>query len=170
MSGAESWADASSAGDGRHALLFPRLLHYDLTAATVSAHAVADRFPPAMSVRALQAALDGSLTPLAGGLLLGAHPRYNGVLLQISLYCRWCVEGVLDAVLAQQTTDRTLTAWRQLRAQAPALLREHLMPALPPPPPWVVSELRPNAPSRHASQGPWLQDVVRTLAQAWLLP
>ena len=44
------------------------------------------------------------------------------------------------------------------------------MPASPPPAPWVVSELRPNAPSRHASQEPWLQDVVRTLARAWLLP
>ena len=170
MSGAESWADASSAGDGRHALLFPRLLHFDLTDATVSVYAVADRFPPAMSVRALQAAVGGSLAPLAGGLLLSAHPRYNGVLLQISLYCRWSVVGVLDAVLTQQTTDRTMTAWRQLRDQAPALLREHLMPALPPPAPWVVSELRPDAPSRHASQWPWLQDVVRSLAHAWLLP
>ena len=164
------WTDATSAGDGRHALLSPRLLHFDLTVATVSVHGVANHFPPAMSVRALQAALGGRLALLSSGLLLGAHQRYNGVLLQISLYCRWCVEGVLDAVLAQQTTDRTLTAWRQLRAQAPALLREHLMPPLPPPAPWVVSELRPDAPSRHASQGPWLQDVVRTLARAWLLP
>ncbi len=127
--------DATSAGDGRHALLFPRLLHYDLTAATVSVHAVVDRFPAAAIVRALQAALGGCLVLLSSGLLLGAHQRYNGSLLQVSLYCRSCVEGVLDAVLAQQTTDRTMTAWHQLREQVPALLREHLMPVLPPPAP-----------------------------------
>ena len=159
--------DATSAGDGRYALLFPRLLHYDLTAATVSVHAVADRFPAAATVRALQAALGGRLGLLSSGLLLGAHQRYSGALLQVSLYCRWCVEGVLDAGLAQQTSDRTLAAWRQLREQAPALVREHLMPAAPPPAPWVVSEIRPDAPACHARQGP---DVVRSLARAWLLP
>ena len=152
MIGPESWRDATSAGDGRHALLVSRLLHYDLSAAAVSVHAVADRLPAAARVRALQAALGGDL-------LLGAHQRHNGVLLQVSLYCKECAEGVLDAVLAQQTTDRTMVAWCQLRAQVPALPREHLMPAVPPMAPWIISEMRPRC--CHADQVPWLLEACR---------
>ena len=36
--------------------------------------------------------------------------------------------AVLGTVLARCTTDRTVAAWRQLRAHAPALLQEHPIP------------------------------------------
>ena len=39
--------------------------------------------------------------------------------------------AVLGTVLARCTTDRTVAAWRQLRAHAPALLQEHSPAAAP---------------------------------------
>lgn len=156
-------SDTTSAGDGRQAT--PSLLHFDLTGASLSALAVADRLPAATSVRALQTALAGSVAPLAERLLLGAHARGGGALLQVTLYCGECYQGLVGALLARHTTDRTMAAWRQLRDQAPVLVRAHVMPAAPPVAPWIVSELLPACDQHDAL---CLQDTVRELARAWL--
>ena len=107
-----------------------RLLHYDLTAGSVTVQAVADQLPAAARVRSLQQALGGALAPLASGLLIGAHEHGDGALLQLTIYCERGERGeTLGAVVARRTTDRTIAAWRQLRDRASALLRDHLVPA-----------------------------------------
>ena len=78
--------DATSAGDGRQALHPTRLLHYDLTAGSVTVQAVADQLPAAARVRSVQKALGGALAPLASGLLIGAHEHGDGALLQLTIY------------------------------------------------------------------------------------
>lgn len=162
--------DATSASDGRQALNPARLLHYDLTAGSVTVQAVAYQLPAAARVRSLQQALGGALAPLASGLLIGAHEHGDGALLQLTIYCEQCERGeTLGAVVARRTTDRTLAAWRQLRDRASALLRDHLVPASPPVAPWAVSEMPNDALPHHVGLDPWLQDTVRTLARAWLL-
>ena len=67
--------DAPRADDGRQALNPARLLHYDLTAGSVTVQAVADQLPAAARVRSLQQALGGALAPLASGLLIVPAPR-----------------------------------------------------------------------------------------------
>ena len=103
--------------------------------------------------------------------LLGAHRRGDGALL-LTLYCEPDAEGLLGAVVARRTTDRTIAAWRQLRAAAPAATR-HLLPESPPLAPWVISKkmMLPTAGSCHAHHhhDPWLQNKVRAFAWAWLL-
>jgi hypothetical protein len=155
-------SDATSASDGRQAP--PRLLHYDLTGGSFSVRAIADRLPAAANVRALLAALAGSVTALAEGLLLGAREHGDGALLQVTLYCGQCDHGLVGALLARRTTDQTMAAWRQLRDQAPVLVRDHVMPASLPVAPWIISELLPD----HETCAPWLQDTVRELARTWL--
>ena len=123
--------DAPRADDGRQALNPARLLHYDLTAGSVYR---ASRRRPAPRGR------EGPF-PAAGPRRrpgtarqrpadCGAHEHGDGALLQLTIYCQRCERGeVLGAVVARRTTDRTITAWRQLRDRASALLRDHLVPA-----------------------------------------
>ena len=77
--------------------------------------------------------------------------------------------AVLGTVLARCTTDRTVAAWRQLRAHAPALLQEHLIagsrplgssagcwptpyPATRPPPPGLCALRGAIRPHRRATR------------------
>ena len=157
---------ASCAGAGRQALNTLRLLHYDVTAGSVTVLAIAYQLPAAAPAHALQEALGGTVAQLAAGLLLGAHERGDGELLQVTLYCARCSQKVLGAVLARRTTDRTMAAWRQLRARAPDLQQDHLIPESPRQAPWGFSEMPGDVLPSHACLAARLQDAVRTLARA----
>ena len=162
--------DATSAGDGRQTLNPARLLHYDLTAGSVTVQAVAYQLPAAARVRSLQQALGGALAPLASGLLIGAHEHGDGALLQLTIYCEQCERGeALGAVVARRTTDRTITAGAssataRRRSCATTWCRQRH-----PWPPGPSVKCRPAALPHHVGLAPWLQDTVRTLARAWLL-